>query len=115
VYVADPLVDYTQHAGQVVGDGLRALDVGRTRAFARRTGSLAGLRDDLRSRARWIGAAAARLLDMPGPTDPDLEALAQRRWSPYLAKMLWDGWRRGDVPAARASLLAAGFGVGGLS
>lgn len=108
-FVAEPLVDYTQHAGQVMGDGLRALDAPRLRAFGRRTGSLGGVGRDLRSRTRWITAAATRLLALPGDTDPDLAALAQGHWNRPLAAALWRGWRRGDVPASRAALLAAGF------
>ncbi len=109
VYLREPLVDYTRHRRQVIGDGLRALDLSRIRAYARRTETARGLRDDLRSRTRWISTAADRLLDLSPGTDPMLTTLAEGGWSMPLASALWQGWRRGDVPASRALLLAAGF------
>lgn len=110
-YIAQPLVDYTEHAGQVVGEGLRKVNARRVRAYAYRTRSVSGLRHDLVSRVDWVSTAAVRLLELPGPEDPALEILAQGQWSPHLLSLLWDGWRSGDVPASRAALLAAGFGA----
>ncbi len=110
-YVAEPLVDYTQHQDQVIGDGLRSMDARRMREYARRTGSFGGLRTDLRGRARWISSVARRLLELREDPDPALAALARGRWSAPLAGALWQGWRRGDVPASRAALVAAGFAI----
>jgi glycosyltransferase involved in cell wall biosynthesis len=109
VYLPEQLVDYTRHRQQVVGDGLRSLNPSRVRAYARRAGSRKGLRNDLRDRTRWISAAADRLLVASPDPDPSLTTLADGGWSMPLASALWQGWRRGDVPASRALLLAAGF------
>ena len=102
-YLHEALTDYTRHESQVTGDGLRQIDRQRLRSY---THSLRGrgLRHDLSSRAGWVRAAAQRLLEIPGPEDPDLEALARGHW----AGLLSAGLRRGDVPVARAALLAAG-------
>jgi glycosyltransferase involved in cell wall biosynthesis len=109
VYLDEPLVDYTQHQSQVIGDGLRKVTWRRLQNYAGRTGSPRGLAADIRSRTRWITAAAGRLLDLSDRPDPDLVSLARGRWSEHLAGQLWDGLRRGEVPAARAALLAAGY------
>lgn len=111
VFRAEPLVDYTQHTGQVIGDGLRSLDVARLREYTHRAGSIGGLRRELRSRTRWISTAAFRLLEITGESDRELAALARGRWSTSLASVLWRAWRRGDVPTSRAALLTAGFPV----
>lgn len=108
-YLDEPLVDYTQHRGQVVGDGLRSLTKERLRGYAGRTWSPALLASDLRSRTRWITAAATHLLKLPGGPDPDLQALARGRWSRHLAYQVWSGVMRGDVPPARGALISAGF------
>lgn len=109
-YVPEPLVDYTTHGGQVVGLGLRSIDVQRFRDYLGRIGNGRQLLPDLRSRASWVRTAAARLLELPGPADRDLEALAAGL-HPMAAWQLWQGWRKGDVPVTRAALLAAGFAL----
>lgn len=91
-YIDEPLVDYTQHSSQVIGDGLRAVTTQRLRRFLQRP--------DLRSRTDWVRVAAHRLLELPGPRDPDLEAIAAGRFRHVL--------RRHDIPRARAVLLQAG-------
>ena len=109
-YVSDPLVDYTTHGGQVVGLGLRSIDVQRFRDYLGRISNGRHLLPDLRSRASWVQAAARRLLELPGPPDRDLEALAAGL-HPLAGWQLWQGWRKGDVPVTRAALLAAGFAL----
>lgn len=109
-YVSDPLVDYTTHGGQVVGLGLRSIDVQRFRDYLGRISNGRHLLPDLRSRASWVQAAAHRLLELPGPPDRDLEALAAGL-HPLAGWQLWQGWRKGDVPVTRAALLAAGFAL----
>lgn len=91
-YLDAPLVDYTQHTSQVVGDGLRRLTGRRLRGFLSSP--------QLRSRAHWVIAAAAALLELPGPADPDLEAIAAGHFAASI--------RRHDVPRQRALLLRAG-------
>lgn len=95
-YLDEPLVDYTQHSAQVVGDGLREVSSTRVRRFLRRP--------QLRSRADWVRTAAFQLLKLPGPSDPDLEALAAGQFREVL--------RRHEVPPQRAALLLAGRWVG---
>ena len=108
-YLDEPLTDYTQHAGQVTGDGLRSVDLRRLRGFARRIRTVSGLRADLRSRTDWITAAANRLLSLSDQPDSGLESLGRGRWSAGLAQQLWTGVHKRDVPLTRAALLAAGF------
>ncbi len=91
-YVDEALVDYTQHSAQVIGDGLRRLSLRRVRRFVGRP--------ELRSRVDWVMSAAFRLLQLPGPDDPDLCAVAAGDFGQLV--------RRYDVPAQRAALLAAG-------
>jgi hypothetical protein len=62
------------------------------------------VRADLRSRTRWVIAAASRLLDLADSADAELEELAAGR----LTKPLLAGLRAHDVPLARALLLTAG-------
>ena len=107
-YVEEPLVAYTTHPGQVMGLGLRSIDVQRMRDYVDRIGSGRHLLTDLRSRAGWVQAAARRLLEIPGDDDPALEALA-KGLHPRVVGQLWRGWRDGEVPITRAALLAAGF------
>lgn len=102
-YVDEALTDYTQHSDQVIGDGLRVLNRSRIRSYTRRV-RLGGLRHDLASRAGWVKAAARRLLELPGPDDPDLAALASGAYTRQLSR----GVRGGEIPLARAMLLAAG-------
>lgn len=102
-HIDEPLTDYTQHSGQVIGDGLRVLDRDRIRGYTRRV-RMMGLRDDLVARAGWVRAAAARLLELPGPDDPDLQALAAGSYTRQLTR----GVRAGEIPLARAMLLATG-------
>lgn len=109
-YLDEPLVDYTTHGGQVVGLGLRQVDVQRFKDYFGRIGNGRLLLSDLRSRAGWVRVAAKRLLDLPGPRDRDLEALAAGM-HPLVARQLWQGWRHGEVPVTRAALLAAGFAL----
>ena len=92
-YVDQPLVDYTQHADQVIGDGLRRVRTQQIRRFLRRP--------QLRSRTDWVMAAAHALLHLPGEPDPDLAAIATGDWGPALA--------RHAVPRQRALLLRAGY------
>lgn len=108
-YIDEPLVDYTQHKEQVIGDGLRKVTPRRLRNYAGRTGSRAGLMADVRGRTGWITAAAVRLLELSDGRDPDLESLARGRWSKRLAQQLWTGLRHGEIPPPRAVLLAAGY------
>ncbi len=91
-YLDDPLVDYTQHSAQVVGDGLRQLTRARIRRFAQRP--------QLRSRTGWVQAAASRLLTLPGGPDADLQAIAAGRFREVVA--------RHQVPLQRTLLLYAG-------
>lgn len=91
-YVDEALVDYTQHAQQVIGDGLRRLDSRRLRAFLRSP--------ELRSRADWVRTAAYRLLLLPGPVDDHLQALAAGDFAAVL--------RRYEVPRQRSLLLLLG-------
>ncbi|MFN8184675.1 MAG: glycosyltransferase [Candidatus Nanopelagicales bacterium] len=102
-YLDDPLVDYTQHPGQVTGDGLRRLSPAGVRRYARRMAAVGPVRE-LRARSGWVQQAARRLLDLPGPNDPDLRSLADGRWTGLLAR----GVRARQVPYPRALLLAAG-------
>lgn len=106
-YLDEPLVDYTRHTGQVTGDGLRRITVPGLRRYAQRLRE-AGPRQELRSRSGWVRAAARRLLELPGPDDPELESLAAGRWAAPLAR----GVRAGRVPVSRAVLLAAGRVLG---
>jgi glycosyltransferase involved in cell wall biosynthesis len=91
-YVDEALVDYTQHAQQVIGDGLRRLNRRRLRAFVQTP--------ELRSRADWVRTAAYRLLLLPGPPDDDLQALAAGDFAAVL--------RRYDLPRQRSLLLLLG-------
>lgn len=102
-YLDEALVDYTRHDAQVVGNGLRSLDPTRIAAYGRRLRDT-GVRADLRSRTRWVIAAASRLLDLADSGDAELEELAAGR----LTKPLLAGLRSHDVPIARALLLYAG-------
>lgn len=110
-YVEEPLTDYTQHGGQLMGDGLRAVNWRRLRKFAVEKRSFGLLLDDLRSRTGWITAAAARLLTLSDAPDEQLQSLATGGISLHTTRWLWDGVRHDDVPAYRALLLAAGFTV----
>lgn len=105
-YLDEPLVDYTRHAGQVVGDGLRRITASRIRTYGQRLRA-SGVRADLHSRAEWVTAAATRLRDLPGPDDPELNRLA----SGHFAQLLLEGLVSGDVPWSRALLLGAGAAV----
>lgn len=91
-YLDEVLVDYTQHAGQVIGDGLRRFDGRRINRFLRTPA--------LRSRADWVRTAAYHLLLLPGPDDEDLQALAAGLFGSVL--------RRYDVPRQRSLLLRLG-------
>lgn len=102
-YIDEALVDYTRHDAQVVGSGLRSLDSNRIADYGRRLRNT-GVRADLRSRTRWVVAAASRLLDLADSADAELEELAAGR----LTKPLLAGLRAHDVPLARALLLTAG-------
>ncbi len=111
-YLEEPLTDYTQHAAQVMGDGLRSVNPRRLRGFVERARTPPGLQADLRSRTRWIAEAAEQLLLLSDRADPDLESLARGRWSKAMVEQLWRGVRRRDVPVSRAALLAAGLTLG---
>jgi glycosyltransferase involved in cell wall biosynthesis len=91
-YVDEALVDYTQHGAQVIGDGLRRFSVRRLRQFLSQP--------EFRSRVDWVMSAAFRLLQLPGPEDPDLQAIAAGDFHRLL--------RRYDIPPQRAILLTAG-------
>ncbi len=91
-HLEQPLVDYTQHDSQVIGDGLRTVTPQRLRRFTRRP--------QLRARTDWIRVAAHRLLELSGPADEDLEAIAAGRFRQVL--------RRHSIPRSRAALLLAG-------
>ncbi len=91
-YLDEALVDYTQHESQVIGDGLRAVTASRLRIFMQRPA--------LRSRTDCVRVAAHRLLELPGPADPDLEAIAAGRFRQVL--------RHHSIPRSRAALLLAG-------
>ena len=91
-YLDEALVDYTKHASQVVGDGLRAVTARRLRRFLQRP--------DLRSRTDWVRVSAHRLLELPGPADPELEAIAAGHFRQVL--------RHHSIPRIRAALLLAG-------
>ncbi|HQR78607.1 MAG TPA: glycosyltransferase [Actinomycetota bacterium] len=106
-YLDEPLVDYTRHSGQVTGDGLRRITAGGVRRYAGRLRAEGPLRE-LASRSGWVRRAARHLLDLPGPVDPELEALAAGRWAAPLSR----GVRAGRVPVARALLLASGRLIG---
>lgn len=108
VYDPDPMVDYTLHGGQVVGDGLRDLSRHSIRGYRRRMASLSALQADLAARSLWVRIAARRLLDLPGGPDRELEVLARSGLSPALLGQLARGVRSGNVPWSRAALLAAG-------
>ncbi len=106
-YLDDPLVDYTKHTDQVTGDGLRSLTAAGVRQYARRLWNTGPLRE-LGARSGWVRAAAERLVELPGPPDTELEALAAGRWTAALSR----GVRTGHVPVSRALLLAGGRMVG---
>lgn len=106
-YLDEPLVDYTRHVGQATGDGLRRITADGVRGYTQRLRAQGPLRE-LGSRSGWVRIAARRLLDLPGPQDPELEALAAGRW----AAPLWRGVRAGRVPVPRAVLLATGRLIG---
>ena len=91
-FIDAPLMDYTRHTGQVTGDGLRRLRIGSVMDFA--------ARPQLRSRVRWVQAAAQALLRLPGPADPDLEQIAAGHFDRVLA--------RHEIPRRRALLLRLG-------
>ena len=91
-YLDEALVDYTRHAAQVTGEGLRSLRLRSVANFARRP--------QLVSRVRWLQAAAQRLLSLPGPADPELEAIAGGRFGPLMDRY--------DIPRRRALLLRVG-------
>lgn len=91
-YLNEALVDYTRHAAQVTGEGLRSLRLRSVANFARRP--------QLVSRVRWLQAAAQRLLSLPGPADPELEAIAGGRFGPLMDRY--------DIPRRRALLLRVG-------
>lgn len=92
IYLDEPLVDYTQHSEQVIGDGLRRISAQRLRRFIGQP--------QLRSRARWVMSAAFRLLQLPGPDDPDLQAVAAGDFRQVLGRY--------DLPPQRAALLTVG-------
>lgn len=102
-YLDQPLVDYTKHASQVTGDGIRRVTAADVRQYVRRLRDTGPLHD-LASRSGWVRAAAQRLIELPGPADSELEALAAGRWTAVLAR----GVRTGHVPISRALLLAGG-------
>ncbi len=102
-YLDDPLVDYTQHAGQVTGDGLRRLSTAGARQYLRRMKAVGPIRE-LRARSGWVQHAARRLLELPGPADHDLQTLAEGRWGPLITREV----RAGRLPLQRAVLLAGG-------
>ena len=102
-YVDEVLVDYTQHSGQVVGDGLRRVHGRAIRAFAARL-QASGFRNELAGRSEWVKMAAGQLLRMPGPPDPELEALAAGDFAGCLFRAV----ARREVPIQRAALLVAG-------
>lgn len=105
-FVDEVLVDYTQHSQQVAGDGLRRLSPTQIGSFLQRLS--AAPVQDLRSRTAWVIEAARRLLELPGPEDPALAALAAGRFGRQAAR----GVRSGRVPVARAALLLAGASLG---
>ena len=76
-YLDDALVDYTQHPGQVVGDGVRRLTPARVTAYGRRIRAV-GLRSDLTSRTGWVMAAASRLLELDSTADQELARTRRR-------------------------------------
>ncbi len=102
-YLDEALVDYTQHAGQVTGDGLRRLSAAGAQQYLRRMQAIGPVKE-LRARTGWVQNAARRLLELPGPPDPDLHTLADGRWGGLIAREV----RAGRLPLARAVLLAGG-------
>jgi hypothetical protein len=102
-YVDEVLVDYTHHHGQIVGDGLRRVNAHAVQSFLARLRA-SGLRDGLAGRSQWIITAAGRLLEIPGPSDPVLEALAAGDFTGCLLRAV----ARREVPLQRAALLMAG-------
>lgn len=109
VYLHEPLTDYTQHGGQVMGDGLRSVNWERLRKFVVERRTPDQLLADLRSRVDWIALAATRLLAIPGDPDEELRCLAERRLSQSTLSWLWDGVRQRDTPMWRTMLLSSGY------
>ncbi|MCU0279930.1 MAG: hypothetical protein MUE31_13710, partial [Candidatus Nanopelagicales bacterium] len=87
--------------------GIRRITVTGIRQYFRRLRTT-GLLDDLTSRSDWVRAAAQRLIELPGPPDSELEALAAGRWTAALTR----GVHTGIVPISRALLLAGGHMAG---
>lgn len=109
VYLDQPLVDYTRHSTQVVGDGLRHVDTHLLRTYLARTGNPRRVVEDMVSRARWVQSAAARLQRIGDSPDESLAVLSEGGATRALRRQLRTAVADGDVPRSRAALLYAGY------
>lgn len=105
-YLDEPLTDYTRHASQVTGDGVRRLSGAKVSAYRQRVRDQ-GLATDLRGRSLWVMSAARQLLELAPTPDPELTELANGRFLRPVARSV----AAREMPLSRAALLLAG-GVG---